>query len=87
VLGCTHFPVLKETIAKVAGNQIKIVDSANTTATAVAATLDSYKLNCLPQHARRLQFVVTDAPERFARIATRFLGHPLSEQDIQLIDL
>src|ERR1700742_4367730 len=36
VLGCTHFPALRKTIAKVAGPDIQLVDSAETTATAVA---------------------------------------------------
>src|SRR6185503_15138992 len=35
VLGCTHFPALKNTIAKVTGPDIKLVDSAETTAKAV----------------------------------------------------
>ena len=34
VLGCTHFPVLKQTIAKVAGPDVALEDSAETTAAA-----------------------------------------------------
>src|ERR1700749_1536448 len=39
VLGCTHFPVLKQTIAKVAGPGIVLIDSAETTAAAVEKIL------------------------------------------------
>ena len=39
VLGCTHFPVLKETIAKVAGSDVILIDSAETTAAAVEKIL------------------------------------------------
>jgi glutamate racemase len=35
VLGCTHFPVLKQTIAKVAGPDVALIDSAETSAIAV----------------------------------------------------
>src|SRR6185436_30310 len=37
VLGCTHYPILRGTIEKVVGDQIAIVDSAETTARCVAA--------------------------------------------------
>src|SRR5580700_6246078 len=39
VLGCTHFPALKEIIAAVAGPDVVLVDSAETTAKAVARIL------------------------------------------------
>ena len=39
VLGCTHFPMLAETIRLVVGYNVRIVDSAATTAQAVRATL------------------------------------------------
>src|SRR4051812_40592910 len=39
VLGCTHFPVLKEVIAEAAGADIAIIDSAETTARAVESIL------------------------------------------------
>src|SRR6202012_323384 len=34
VLGCTHFPVLKDTIARIAGPDVVLIDSAETTAAA-----------------------------------------------------
>src|SRR6201996_5717986 len=44
VLGCTHFPVLKQSIAKVAGPDVMLVDSAETTALAVEKILTEQNL-------------------------------------------
>src|SRR5262249_20891450 len=44
VLGCTHFPALKKVIARVAGSDVKLVDSAMTTANAVAEILNSKRM-------------------------------------------
>lgn len=88
VLGCTHFPVLRATIRKVIGEGVSIVDSAETTAEAVAEILDERKL-AAPKAAvgSRVRFLATDAPERFARVGETFFGRPISATDIELVDL
>lgn len=87
VLGCTHFPVLFSTIQKIAGPTITLVDSASTTALAVADLLTQKQLQRQATSPPSCQFLATDATERFARIASQFLGKSLSEQDVQLVDL
>ena len=78
VLGCTHYPILRGTIEQVVGGAVAIVDSAETTALTVrdllrgAAGVDS--------PTRR--FLVTDAEERFRRIAGEFL-----EQEIENLEV
>src|SRR5579863_10494028 len=67
VLGCTHFPVLKQTIARVAGGDVVLIDSAETTATAVEKILrERSLLNSGPAEPPR--FLATDAPGRFAHL-------------------
>jgi glutamate racemase len=79
VLGCTHYPILRATIEQVVGDAVQIVDSAETTALAVAAALGGQvSANCEPEH----HFLVTDATERFRRIAGEFL-----EQEIENLEL
>jgi glutamate racemase len=87
VLGCTHFPVLKSAIREAIGSEIAIVDSAATTARTVEAILKSTNLarNGSPEGERR--FLATDAPERFARVGEIFLGAPIDQAAIKLIDL
>ncbi len=86
VLGCTHFPLLKETIAHVAGPDVALVDSSETVALAVEKILRKSKL---ARTAGRgdTGFLATDGAERFARVGSLFLGEPITVQDVELVDL
>ncbi len=86
VLGCTHFPALKDVIAKVAGPDVALVDSAETTARSVAETLEKTgMLN--PGRAGTAHFLATDAPDRFANVGEIFLGEPIDPGDVEVVDL
>ena len=84
VLGCTHYPILREVIQQTVGENVKLIDSGEATAEEVANLLKEKNLesNLTNQNrTRRLcddldHFYVTDAAERFARVAERFLGSP-----------
>ena len=86
VLGCTHFPVLKQTIAKVAGPDVVLVDSAETTAVAVEKILRA-KLLLNDGPAQPPRFLATDAPGRFAHLGEIFLGEPIDPGNVTLVDL
>jgi len=83
VLGCTHFPVLREVIAAAVPVGTCIVDSAATTASALQALLP------VPVRSGEgaLHFLATDSPERFARIGSRFLGRSIGPDDVTGVDL
>lgn len=80
VLGCTHYPILRGTIEQVVGDRMAIVDSAETTARSVAATHPA-AANGTPQYT----FLVTDAEERFRRVAGEFLGREVER--LELVEL
>ena len=73
ILGCTHYPLLKETIKKVIGKKINIIDSANAVALAVKALLTEKKLLRTSGKAT-YKFYVSDGPEKFKNIGSKFLG-------------
>lgn len=77
VLGCTHYPILRGTIETVAGDAVQIVDSAETTAQAVKDLAWPVRKG-EAEHT----FLVTDAEERFRRIAAEFL-----EQEIENLEV
>lgn len=87
VLGCTHFPPLAGVIREVAGHAVRIVDSAVTTAEALAALLHARDLAAPHGAAGHAKFLVTDGADRFARVGPVFLGHPIDAGDIERIDL
>ena len=83
VLGCTHYPILRQVIQKTVGANVTLIDSGEATAEEVKQLLEGKNLvNENPPErasARRLcddldHFYVTDAADRFARVAERFLG-------------
>jgi glutamate racemase len=78
VLGCTHYPILRGTIEQVVGEGVQIVDSAETTALVVKAAIGASHGMKNPLRT----FLVTDAEERFRRIAGEFL-----ERDIEHLEL
>ncbi len=83
VMGCTHYPILRDVIQQTVGKSVTLIDSGEATAEEVGELLIEKNLACAEQSAykreRRLcddldHFYVTDAAERFARVAERFLG-------------
>ena len=87
ILGCTHFPLLSETIGEVAGEGVRLVDSATTTATAVRRLLDAHDLHRKGEAPGFLRLLATDGATRFARVGGHFLGRELRAADIELVDL
>lgn len=86
VLGCTHFPLLKQAIAHVAGEELQLVDSADVVAGAVEKMLRDTGLARVATHGTT-RFLATDNPERFARVGSLFLGQPLLPADVEVVDL
>lgn len=78
LLGCTHFPVFKETIKNHITSDIDIVDSAESTAIHVKETLLQKNMLNQSNNTAIIQYFVTDNPSRFARIGSLFLGTDLS---------
>ncbi|MFY0535059.1 glutamate racemase [Nannocystis pusilla] len=94
VLGCTHFPVLRQAIAAAVGPRVRLVDSAETTAEVVVGCLLRSDLRA--GHRTRgqdgagqagVRFLATDAPARFARVGAVFLGEAIAPEDVELVDL
>jgi glutamate racemase len=75
VLGCTHYPVLKDVISQVLGEDITLIDSAQTTAAEVNSILKSlgWLRNTREVGVADDDFYVTDFPERFKKVGEIFL--------------
>jgi len=86
VLGCTHFPMLEGAIRVVVGPNVRIVDSAVTTAKKVREWLGGGAGKALGASAK-VRFLATDGAERFARVGSRFLGCSIAAEEVELIDL
>ncbi len=89
VLGCTHYPLIKPVLRRVAPAHVQIVDSADSTADAVRRTLHEVALPEKTEAERRglprLEFFATDSVEKFRRLGAMFLGRPIDQ--VQHVDL
>jgi glutamate racemase len=89
VLGCTHYPLLKPVLRRVAPAHVTVVDSADSTARAVASRLQQLVPSTSDLEERRasprIKFFATDSVEKFRRLGERFLGHPI--ENVQHVDL
>ena len=85
LLGCTHYPLLKAMLQRVVPPGVTLVDSAESTALAVKALLNSNRGDSRPnvpsanQASRSaLKFFVTDSTEKFSRFGKIFLDREIT---------
>lgn len=85
VLGCTHYPLLREAIGEYMGEHTTLIDSAVETANEAKAMLRERGLARIGRRRGEMSFFVTDSPDRFSMVGERFLGNPIDR--ITLIDI
>jgi len=78
LLGCTHYPLLKPVLQRVAPPGVTLVDSAESTALAVRELLNSTSAAATGAKRDQLEFFVTDSTEKFRRLGRLFLGQEIS---------
>ena len=87
ILGCTHFPLLRDTISAAVGDAVEVVDSAGTTAAVVREILSTNDELAAGDKPGTLRLLATDGITRFARVGGQFLGEALTAEDVHLVDL
>jgi len=105
VLGCTHYPLIRPLLRKVVPSDVAIVDSAESTAKALAKKLGIGPPSASAAGATQaagaraemapapepqegtpdFRFFVTDSVQKFRRLGSGFLGHPVD--NVEHVDL
>ena len=85
VLGCTHYPLLKNTIQKIVGDEITLVDSAQETASQIKQILVKKDLLNDSKTPSERDFYLTDVSDTFISVAGRFLGEKIDK--IEMVDI
>ena len=86
ILGCTHYPIIRSTIEKVMGNDVKIIDSGMETAKFAAKKLQDLEILNTSDQKGKSSFFVSDSVEMFSKTAKIFLGENL-EGLVEKIDI
>jgi len=85
VLGCTHYPLLKNVVSKIVGEKVRLIDSAIETAQEIKTILENLSLIKHDSHEVIREFYVTDSADKFISVGERFLGRTINY--IQQIEL
>lgn len=85
VLGCTHYPLLKKSIAKFFNNEVNIVDSAKETSNMVLNLLKDKRILSNRKDFAEPDYYVTDAAERFLKVGKTILGKNLEKVSVVTI--
>lgn len=78
VLGCTHYPLLKNVISSVMGDDVHLIDSAIEMAKEIHSILSDMSLLKTDTGTLCHECYVTDSPGRFTLVGERFLGKPIT---------
>jgi glutamate racemase len=78
ILGCTHYPLLKEVVAEAMGPEVRLIDSAQPTVAELGQSLKQQGL--LRTGEAQHQFFVTDASYKFLQIANAILEQDVSSR-------
>ncbi len=82
ILGCTHYPLLRPSLSRVAGAGVRLIDSA----TAVTDTvIERFRGPAAGGRPGRVELHLTDASERFLRITRAILGS--EPEHLEVVDL
>jgi glutamate racemase len=85
VLGCTHYPLLTNAIARFLGEKVTMVDSARNCAAAVQELLDRESLRAPAEISGNLEVALTDAPDHFLSVAREALQLEIGEVHLREI--
>lgn len=87
ILGCTHYPILKNSIARVTGSSIELIDSGEAIAQWLKQDFQQGRLLAnTSTEARRIEIMTTDHSAHFTEVAHRILK-PVKADGFKVVDL
>ena len=87
IMGCTHYPILREAIQYVMGSEVTLIDSGMETAYYTKKVLKREGLLTGSTEQGSCSFFVSDTPDGFEKVASVFLGRQIADNSIKQIDI
>lgn len=85
VLGCTHYPLIRNVIKRFMGDEVRLVNPAFETAKSLKELLAVQGLLNRGRHKPKYEYYVSDGVDKFISFADRVL--PVHVQDTQVVDI
>ena len=86
VLGCTHYPLLREVIAAYMGSEVTLIDAGGACAHRVGEVLAVNDARSGWTGGGKCRYFVSDSVDGFARLASLFLGEDVTDA-VEQIDI
>ncbi len=86
ILGCTHYPLLKNTIARYMGNEVSLIDAGAEVARALKQYLSENDMCAEKSSCRTEQYFVSDNVDGFEKLGGLFLEKKINGQ-VEKIDI
>lgn len=84
VLGCTHYPIIKDVIAEFIGSRVNLINPGVSVAREVALYLKDNNLLNTQKNKGKIGYFVTDLTERFTKMAEMFLGRKIKHKLVRV---
>jgi glutamate racemase len=79
IMGCTHYPIIKNIIEKKVGQNVSLIDPGSSVAKEIKEFLTKNKMLNGRKNIGKKNYFVTDYTEHFIEVAEMFLGHKIEE--------
>jgi len=83
ILGCTHYPLLRDLIQKTVGDGVKLICSADETAREVSTLLDHSHLLYVGERDPQHRFYTSGDSDMFTNIAENWLGIDIYTESVK----
>lgn len=84
ILGCTHYPIIKDAISYVMGEGVTLIDSGRETALYLKKILNENDIVNTSGEKGNCSFYVSDTPDDFEKTASLFLGNDITHKVTQI---
>jgi glutamate racemase len=86
ILGCTHYPILKNAISRVTGSAVELVDSGEAIAQWIQSDFEQGRLKKAHAPKQMISIMTTDFSQHFSDLAARIMK-PLKADEVKVVDL
>lgn len=84
VLGCTHYPFLKQPIRKILGSKIKLIDSGKAIARRTESLLETHNIKNEQKRAGKSTYFTTGDYNKFSQVASKLMKSRVQTQKIKI---